>query len=665
MEQHTIARSNKTSLNPKSQSKESLSCSSISTLAANGCLDQGSSVTSRRMSVGDGSCQKASEDRESKKEIGRSYLSLASDNALSSGTMRRISYQTIKEDEVDARDSSPTVKPLHHQVKVESLDDLPAPARAVRPISVPPTLGARPKLTLSAFRRPEQTVRLTDCDASRLLENEYNLRAPGCHVIGHGAFSTVRSAIHIANGTKVAIKSISKFDALRARRLRRGGSRHMDEWEIMKLLKENPNVLTLFDVFETDEEIHLITEYCEGGELFDAIKKKGSKRNSFRSRGRYSEAQAARITNQILRALVDLHKHGIVHRDIKPENILLFSPEDSDDIQVKLCDFGVARLSNEAADPPSDGESSPSTPSLAYTTNSPPEICKGAYGPAFDVYSLGVTLYVILCGFPPVFCEDIVVFPEAYWSDISDDAKSMIRSMLHPDPCQRTTAASALKNPWIRQQTTRVRSGSISANLELVRSRLFNSLAEYPPTNSPNRKRRRGSLSLLSPKKAARRLSTDALAISLTELYSVAEKRDVRVMDETLESRSSDDELATSHLVAPKIHYLQCTFDVFQTTSGDVRTQKSKELQPNAAQMCEDGRATTLHQNLFLKRKFWHRVFHSKSFEWNGNFNSNAKVLVLILVVSRKELQTLARRLGFCHVIVVISLKLVRTFLQI
>jgi serine/threonine protein kinase len=439
-----------------------------------------------------------------------------------------------QEPEVDSRDTAPVVEPLHI---VGALEDLP-PARAtsakMRPTPVTPR-KPRLGLTLSAFRRPEQTVRLTDCDASRLLENEYNLRAPECRVIGHGAFSTVRLAIRHSDGRKVAVKSISKFDALRARRLRRGGSRHMDEWEIMRLLQNNPFVLTLLDVFETDEEIHLISEYCQGGELFDAIKKKGSRTSSFR-RGRYSEAQAARITNQILRALVDLHSHEIVHRDIKPENILLLN-NDETDIQVKLCDFGAARLHREScSEASSDGESSPSTPGLAaYSTNSPPETSSdGACGPATDVYSLGVTLYILLCGFPPVFCDDIIVFPDAYWQDISDEGKSMLRSMLHPAPSQRTTVSDALRNPWVRQQNTRVRSGSISANLELVRNRLHKSMGG--DTNEPT-KRRRGSLCTLSRRKQ-RCLSTD-LTISMTDLFSVSEKGDVRVIEERIESRSN------------------------------------------------------------------------------------------------------------------------------
>ncbi len=399
------------------------------------------------------------------------------------------------------------------------------------------------KLTLSAYRKPEETVRLTGCDASRLLENEYNLRAPGCKIIGHGAFSTVRSALRNTDGVKVAIKSISKYDALRARRLRRPkGSKHMDEWEIMKLLRNNPYVLTLYDVFETDEEIHLVTEFCRGGELFDAVKRKSTQRSSFR-RGRFSESQAARITNQILKALVELHALGVVHRDIKAENILLLNSDESD-IQVKLCDFGMARLHQQCQQAslpeiPSDGEASPSTPGLlfGYSVNAPPEGCHGnCIGPATDIFSLGATLYILLCGFPPVFCDNVVEFPEAYWDDISEEAKAIVRSMLHHDPKQRISAKDALKNVWIKQDN-RIRR-SISNNLELVRARLLRSLGDTnssflasPPQG--NKRRATGS-----PQKA-KRVRRNSLELSLNALhYNCSEKRDIRVIEERVESRA-------------------------------------------------------------------------------------------------------------------------------
>lgn len=357
--------------------------------------------------------------------------------------------------------------------------------------------------------------------------------------------------------------------------------RHMDEWEILRLMQKNPYVLTLFDVFETDEEIHLVTELCQGGELFDAIQRKNKKgqRQSFR-RAHFSEAQAARITYQVLKALAELHSIGIVHRDLKAENILLLNDDESD-IQIKLCDFGMARQhhfshhhhhatsscttgstattsstsTSSSSGGSSDGDASPQTPTLLPShrdpTNAPPEGCHGNCGPAADMYSLGVMLYILLCGFQPVFCNTVVEFPEAYWQNISDDAKELIRMMLHHDPCSRITAADALKKAWVRQQTTRGRRGSISANLELVRSRLLNSgnssnndnsnsncsdkmhhingkimttpkrrrssLGEGTKcgSSSNNKRTRRGSLTLLSPKRSQHQM----IELSMTELY--------------------------------------------------------------------------------------------------------------------------------------------------
>jgi serine/threonine protein kinase len=507
----------------------------------------------------------------------------------SSTTTSAISATVIDTD--SSRDTVPTTiqhQPLHHVVQ-----ELPPPTCATagsiiiqrpHPVTprqtVPPSTGSNhnpknnrnskmishrpfPHLTLSAYRRPEEMIRLTDSDPSRSLDNEYDIRAPGCKVIGHGAYSTVRSAIRIKDGLKVAIKSISKFDAMRARRLRRPGSKHMDEWEIMKLLQDNPHTLTLHDLFETDEEIHLVTEFCEGGELFDAIKRKGASRSSFR-RGRFSEQQASRITYQILKALEELHEKDIVHRDIKPENVLLLKNLDDtagDQIQVKLCDFGVARVhqhqhshrhqnssdsaSETASSSLSDGESSPSTPGLilADKADPPPEGCQGNCGPAVDMFSMGVTLYILLCGFPPVFCENVVQFPDAYWEDISEEAKDLVRSMLQKDPHQRITAKDALRTPWIRQeQTSRGRRGSITANLELVRSHLAKSLGDHVPSkpacttdlsknnNLKNRKRGRkmSSIHYTSPKRVRR----GSLELPMNDLYTCHENRDVRVIEE-------------------------------------------------------------------------------------------------------------------------------------
>lgn len=363
------------------------------------------------------------------------------------------------------------------------------------------------KLTLSAFRRPEQTVRLTRADPRRKFEDFYNMHALGCRVLGHGAFSTVRLAVRRSDGAKVAVKSIAKHEALRAQRLRRGGRRYLEEWEILRRMNYHPNIISLLDLLETDEEIQLVMEYCPGGELFDAIQRKRHRIPTLR-RGQYAEPQAARITRQIALALADLHAKGIVHRDVKPENILLMDDDEKGRINVKLCDFGVARSITSDTDTPLDGgrgDYSPPTPGRkrAYSMIGSnfyiaPEVnCGSSYDTAVDVYSLGVTLYILLCGFPPVFSgsdESQVIFPHAYWKHVSSSAKDLVVRMLQPDTNMRISARGASQHAWIREHSepfSPMRAKSLLSptdensvtNLDAVRSRL-----ESGGTTSSDRK---------------------------------------------------------------------------------------------------------------------------------------------------------------------------------
>eukprot|EP00977_Amphora_coffeiformis_P020440 scaffold8266_cov175-Amphora_coffeaeformis.AAC.8 len=266
---------------------------------------------------------------------------------------------------------------------------------------------AKRGLTLSAFRR--SSVRLTHADPDRKLEDFYEMQQTGLSgVLGHGAFSTVRMAVRRSDQLPVAIKSIAKHEALRARRLR-VGKHSMEEWDILKQMRNHPFIINLMEVFETEDEIMLVLEYCEGGELFNAIQRKRNRKQAMR-RGQYTEVQAAVITSQILKALADLHAAGIVHRDVKPENILLTDTKDDNRIRVKLCDFGMARSlrdhdddadgsesGNDEEDGNKVGEASPSTPgrSRAYSIigsnfYAAPEIQYGnPYDTAVDIYSLG------------------------------------------------------------------------------------------------------------------------------------------------------------------------------------------------------------------------------------------------------------------------------------
>ena len=401
----------------------------------------------------------------------------------------------------------------------ESSTTYVAPLRCA-PLHHIPDSQSRPRLTLSAFRRPEESVRVADPDSSRKLTDSYKL----CGGIGHGAMSTVRLAERICDGSKFAVKTVSKHEVLRTRRFGRR-RRHMDEWEVLRLLEDNPYVVNLIDVYETDDEVQMVLEYCDGGELFEHIQRNRAKPTPYAQ----SEVQAAKITEQILSVLNDLHVRGIVHRDVKPENLLLTSIGGS---EAKVCDFGIARLLLDECDSEScssDDEGVSPGRRRAYSRvgsdlYAAPEVCLGdGYGTAVDMYSLGVTLYVLLYGFPPIFDlqddgEAGVTFHDNQWSQISDDAKDLIRQMLEADPEQRITAESALNSPWIKRHAGPrrypVTNGRIAVqrrashrfslspgkprppvDLELVKARLYKNMEvdrkRVKPGMSGSRKRRR------------------------------------------------------------------------------------------------------------------------------------------------------------------------------
>ena len=369
--------------------------------------------------------------------------------------VKSLSIQRPDEDEpeVDARSDLKMHGPIHAQHSALSSSKMPPLFQSESSI----TTMLKPRLTLSAFRGPSANI--TQTDPSRRLQDFYDLDRPGfTGVLGHGAFSTVRLALRKCDSTPVAVKSIAKHEALRSRRLRPG--KYLEEWEILRRMRGHQYIIQLLDVFETDEEIQLVLEYCEGGELFNAIQRKRNRSYAMR-RGQYSEQQAACIANQILRALCDIHAAGIVHRDLKPENILLWS-DNENSVRVKLCDFGMARsvLQKGKDDERRQGDTSPLSPDVSGTCAAiggsyymAPELQYGpSYDTSVDIYSLGVTLYIVLCGFPPVFSgpdADQVMFPLSYWKDISEDAKNLVRRMLSADPSLRITAAEALRDRWI------------------------------------------------------------------------------------------------------------------------------------------------------------------------------------------------------------------------
>ena len=253
--------------------------------------------------------------------------------------------------------------------------------------------------------------------------------------IGSGGFSKcllVKNKITKANYAckELQKKSVSDYDGL------------MREVNLMIKL-DHPNIIKLYEYYENDKSIYLIMELCTGGELFDRIVE--NTENGIQ----YTEKQAANLFRQMMDAINYCHKNGIVHRDLKPENLLFLNKDQNSPI--KVIDFGMSkRFTAEKYMNEKVG--------TAYYIS--PEVLKGKYDEKCDIWSAGVILYIIICGYPCFNGEDDdeifaaiqrgkIQFPSPEWDDISEDVKNLIKKMCCP-PEKRLTAAQVLQDTWVK-----------------------------------------------------------------------------------------------------------------------------------------------------------------------------------------------------------------------
>jgi len=277
--------------------------------------------------------------------------------------------------------------------------------------------------------------------SSNEIKKHYDIK----EILGTGSFAVVKRAVAKKSGQEFAIKIIKKTK-LSADEL---NSVH-DEVEIMHKI-HHPHCIELIEMFESKQKIYMVMELLTGGELFDRIVSKGS----------YSEREASQVVKSIASALNYLHGIGVAHRDLKPENLLYQSPDFNSPI--KLTDFGLAKYRAH-----SEKELGMKTACGTPGYVSPEIVNNVRYTVKTDVWSLGVITYILLCGFPPFYSESTFElyqqikhgdysFPNPYWSEISKEAKDLIRHMLCVDANKRFSAAQVLAHDWISsgQQSTK------------------------------------------------------------------------------------------------------------------------------------------------------------------------------------------------------------------
>ena len=247
--------------------------------------------------------------------------------------------------------------------------------------------------------------------------------------LGKGAFGTVRLCVHKATKQTRACKILKKAN--------QDMQALYEEVEILSKLS-HPNIMQIYEVFNDKTNFYIVSEFCQGGELFDAISKKGS----------FSENEAARIMKQVLSAICYSHQNNIVHRDLKPENILL--DDKGSDLTIKIIDWGCAKSFKK-------NEKMTNADGTPYYIA--PEVLEGNYDEKCDVWSCGVILYIMLCGYPPFNGEtddDILVavkkgkfdFPKEEWSSVSKEAIELIKGMLTYEPSKRLSALECISQSW-------------------------------------------------------------------------------------------------------------------------------------------------------------------------------------------------------------------------
>lgn len=259
-------------------------------------------------------------------------------------------------------------------------------------------------------------------------------------VLGLGINGKVLQCYHKNTKEKFALKVL--HDSQKARRevelhWRASGCRHI------------VNIMEVYENTYSGKNCLLVVMECmEGGELFQRIQD--------RQDGAFTEREAAQVMHEICVAVTYLHDNNIAHRDLKPEN-LLYTKTDVTGI-LKLTDFGFAKETFS--------KDTLQTPCYTPYYVAPEVLGPEKYDKSCDIWSLGVIMYILLCGFPPFYSNHGLAispgmkkrirtgqftFPSPEWQNVSQEAKNLIMGMLTIDPAERLVIDQVMKNKWIAQ----------------------------------------------------------------------------------------------------------------------------------------------------------------------------------------------------------------------
>ena len=322
---------------------------------------------------------------------------------------------------------------------------------------------SKPKATLAEMTTIRQVdMKISKDDLIRVTLDPITKHYIILNDLGHGSYGQVKRVKNLNLQEERAMKIVSKKSQT-----------SQNEIDILRKIS-HPNISNVFEIFEDSRKYYIMMEYLEGGELFDVII----------SQGFFSELDAAHIMKQILSAVNYLHSKQIVHRDLKPENIMLTNKPIDNKFEIKIIDFGTATMYEP---------SQPLTKFIGTSYYIAPEVIKENYNEKCDVWSCGIILYILLCGYPPFNGQSNVdifhhikhsepVFEGEEWADITREAIDLIKNMLNKNPAERITAEQCLEHKWLKM-SEELDKEKVDNNFKKIQKNTINKMARFVKEN--------------------------------------------------------------------------------------------------------------------------------------------------------------------------------------
>ena len=250
--------------------------------------------------------------------------------------------------------------------------------------------------------------------------------------LGSGSYGSVKKVRH---------KELKEIRAMKVILKKTENSKN--EIDIMRKIS-HPNIVNIYDIYEDSKKYYIVMEICEGGELFEAISEQGA----------FGEDDCLNIMKQVLTAVNYLHSKNIMHRDIKPENIMFTKKinKKTKKFEIKLIDFGTAKVFTKGKK---------ETKFIGTSYYIAPEVLKESYDQKCDVWSCGVIMYILLCGYPPfngntnndiynAIKNNLPYFHGEDWKEITQEAIDLLQNMLNKNPAKRFSAEKCLNHNWFK-----------------------------------------------------------------------------------------------------------------------------------------------------------------------------------------------------------------------